>query len=124
MYSELKRKADEQQSTYLLDMCREAKQKADYVTLQKSQLGTSAFRVMVMLILDIHFSSTEVPSTLLMVTRSLSADTLVFLLIFIFLGLLGLCMRSWCHDPFKTIWIHYPPLYKELMAERTRKYHA
>lgn len=121
---ELRTRADAEQSSYLLAMVQEAQQKAEQVTLHKSHLGTGAFRVMAMLLLNLHVSSAALPSTPMLAGRYLPADWLSMLMFLILVALFSICLRSWWHDRYTTIWIPYPPLYQEIMAQQKRVYGA
>jgi hypothetical protein len=123
---ELKLKADEAQSTYLLDMYQRATVRRQSANRQVSNLGTGALRVMVMLGLNIYFSSQDTPSSVMLAKHLWSPDTFNFILALAFFALFCLSVRSWRRDPFRTLWIYYPPLYKEIMEERKeqRKLHG
>jgi hypothetical protein len=115
---ELKHKADAEQSTYLLEMVREASSRSKDAVRQTQHLGTGALRVMVMLGANLYYGAGAANSIILDARDRSGSDRFDLVLALVFIALFLLCVRSWRIDPYRTVWIYYPRLHKELTAAR------
>ncbi|QYG02516.1 hypothetical protein [Massilia sp. NP310] len=120
--NELLIKADAEQSTYLLEKYRESITRSANAMRLRSNMGTGALRILVMLSLNLYFSTEKNLSTIMSARAVFVPANFDFAFAIAVLALLVLCFRSWLSEPYQTIWVYYPQLFEELTARKKPRY--
>lgn len=115
---ELEDEADMQQSQYLLAKANEQKKEHQAQYMEARQLGSRAFRTLVLLGLN-KYVSIQSPTMLTTSIYFLPANLVGNVMLWVVTPILFyLCLQAWCKSPWPREAIRYKPLYEKLGQQK------
>jgi uncharacterized membrane protein (DUF485 family) len=115
---QLRRRADEEQSDYLLSKCITAEELSKKNIKNSIKLGSRVFKFVVMLSTNLWISSESNSSSIHILTQFLGQDYYRMLICIVYMISAWICYKSWTVDYYPTVWVEYVPLYKEIEKKK------